>query len=182
MKKYIYIILFLISIINISASKPDFRQINWGMEQQQIIQSEKIKLLDQNEENLVYSCLINNKNCILMYGFQNKKVFCATYFFKINHTSLNDYLDDYNDLFDSLKIKYQEPISNKMIWKNNLFRNSPSDYGTAISVGHLICVSKWETETTNIMMSLTGDNYQIQLAITYSDKNYVPETPATDDL
>ena len=146
MKKHIYIIILLFVFTSCTyATEYDFRQINWGMNQQQVIQSEKIKLLDQNEENLVYNCQIDNENCVLLYGFQDKKVYCATYFFQINHTNLNDYIDDYTDLHNLLKSKYQEPISNKMIWKNNLFKNSPSDYGMAISVGHLMYISKWET-------------------------------------
>lgn len=160
----------------------DFRQINWGMNQQQVIQSEKARLLNQDEKNLIYECQINNKDCALVYEFQNNKLLFATYFFQIDHTNLNDYIDDYTELHNLLKAKYQEPIENKIIWKNNLFRNSPSDYGTAISVGHLMCFSGWTTETTEIGLNLLGDNYQIQLILMYMDKNYTSETSATNDL
>jgi uncharacterized protein YxeA len=182
MKKIIYILLFLILTTQVFASDFDFRQINWGMNQQQVIQSEKAKLLNQDEKHLIYECQVNNKDCALIYEFYDNKIVCTTYFFQINHINLNNYIDDYIELHNLLKNKYQEPIENKIIWKNNLFKNSPLDYGTAISIGHLVYFSKWETETTKIGLNLLGDNYTIQLILMYVDKNYVPESPATDDL
>ena len=152
------------------------------MERQQVIQLEKNKIINQDEDNLVYECQINNKECSLIYGFNNKKLVCAVYYFHIRHVNLNDYIDDYYELQNLLASKYNQPILNEAVWKNNLFQNNRLKYGAAISLGHLIYISKWETEKTNVMLSLTGDNYEVQLSILYSDKNYIPETPATDDL
>lgn len=177
MRKSILAITFLFMTSNVFASSPDFRQINWGMKQQQVIKIEKAKLLDKNENTLVYDCLVDNKECKLVYSFQNNKLVCATYFFETVHKNLNDYIDDYKDLFTALEYKYKEPICDEMVWKDDNFKDSPSHYGLAVRMGHLIYASCWETETTYIILNLYSKDYKINLTTMYVEKNFFESYP-----
>lgn len=45
-----------------------------------------------------------------------------------------------------------------------------SDWGTAISLGHLVYYSTWETNETEIASILSGENYRISCVIEYSSR------------
>lgn len=66
--------------------------------------------------------------------------------------------------------KYGKPDLDKIVWKNDLFKDNKQDWGTAISVGHLVYGAEWNTPTTQIIMMLHGDNYKITLIIGYYSK------------
>ena len=68
--------------------------------------------------------------------------------------------------------KYGEPEIDEINWKNTLFRDDPEDWGTAVSIGHLDYLTKWEIEKTTIGISLGGDNYKIILGIGYYSKEF----------
>ena len=188
--KLLLIILLLLSIpvfaeVNTESIKQDFdfRQTNWGMTMNEVLTTESLKVVSNENNRVFYQTSILNKDCYLFYYFENdNKLSSAGYFFDIKHTNPNDYIEDYLKLQDSLCSKYGEPITNKIVWKNNLYRNNQQFWGLAISMGHLQYKSTWETITTKISLNLYGDNYQNNLMIVYSDKNYISETPATEGL
>jgi hypothetical protein len=183
MRKYCFIIcILLISHIVYANENYTFRKTTWNMTIDQVINSEQLNIISNENNKLFYETSILNKDCYLFYNFNNNKLISAGYLFDIIHTNPNDYIDNYLEIQQSLIIKYKEPINNETIWKNNLYKSQQQFWGLAISMGHLIYQSIWETETTKIILKLYGDNYQNYLGIIYADKNYIPEAPATDDL
>lgn len=56
-------------------------------------------------------------------------------------------------------------------WKNDLYKDDYSHWGTAISMGHLIYYSSWETDSTEINNMLMGDNFNISCIVEYRSKN-----------
>ena len=109
----------------------------------------------------------------LYYLFDNNdKVYTAFYSFTETHTNKNKYIDDYDSLVSTLTEKYGKPIKNTSVWSDDLYKDSPSDYGFAVSLGHLIYASNWETDTTSIIHGLTGDNYKISHNLYYQSKTY----------
>jgi len=64
-----------------------------------------------------------------------------------------------------------------------LYKDDPQDWGMAVSAGHMIKYAKWETNTTNISIIMTGDNYEITTMVGYESKNIqAPDTNNTDGL
>jgi len=59
----------------------------------------------------------------------------------------------------------------KLFGKIDLYKDDYSDWGTAISLGHLLYFSTWETENTEIASILTGENFDISCVIEYSSKS-----------
>jgi hypothetical protein len=41
----------------------------------------------------------------------------------------------------------------------------------AVKVGHLFHVAKWDSDNTEIAISLSGENYDVDLVIEYESKN-----------
>ncbi|MCD8403926.1 hypothetical protein [Tenacibaculum finnmarkense] len=69
-----------------------------------------------------------------------------------------------------MKKKYGKPKEDKTIWKNDLYKDDYSQWGFAVSLGHLIYYSSWETEKTSILFLLNGENYDLKTVIEYSSK------------
>ena len=154
----------------------DFRQTRWGMTLNEVMKSETIKLQYQTEKQLGYFTELANRQCALMYFFNEDKLYMASYMFLQQHVNKNDYIDDYNTIKDLLMLKYGKPIGDGIEWKNNLYRDSKEEWGFAISIGHLIYYSIWENEKTKIMLGLTGDNFKITMALSYSEINFKTDT------
>jgi hypothetical protein len=180
MKRILWLFTLLILISPIYAvetvkKEPDFRNVYWGMTKNQILKSESLKIEYQDDHSLIYNTSISNKNCDLHYVFSDNKLYASAYYFDINHTNKNDFINDYNDLKNLLIKKYNTPEETDTIWKDELYRDDPSQWGMAISVGHLVYYSKWETEKTEITLILQGENFEIKLIILYKSKEYGPQ-------
>jgi hypothetical protein len=164
-------------------SQFDFRQTKWGMSKEEVIKSEKLDLIINQDNNLLFSTSIINKNCILFYSFKDNKLESGGYLFQVEHTNLNDYIYDYIDIKKLLVQKYNKPTIDSVNWKNNLYQDSPQDWGVAISIGHLNIQSFWENSNTKIMIGLSGDNFKINLGLIYSSKDLEDNNcPSTEGL
>lgn len=56
-----------------------------------------------------------------------------------------------------------------------MYKDNSEDWGFAISLGDLAMISQWFTDTTEIGLTLSGDNYEIIFGIIYRDINYEKE-------
>ena len=98
-----------------------------------------------------------------------------TFVLASEHYDEDDYIYDYEELVDLLTSKYGKPThggKNNAVWFDDLFRDDYSDWGRAISYGHLAYDTSWETPDTEILCQLSGDNYEIKLVIQYVGKNF----------
>lgn len=149
-----------------------FRGIKWGSSKADVKRQEKAKLLTEDKRRLKYSTTLDELDCLAVYQFARDTLTVAAYFITEEHSNENDYISDYADLKQVLRDKYGTPQENEVSWKNSLYRNDREDWGRAISYGHLVYYTKWETEKTDITLILDGDNRQIRLAIRYDGKKF----------
>ena len=126
-----------------------------------------------NSEDLyLFSDFVAGKSCDVVYIFTNNKLSMAKYIFKTNHTNKNDYIRDYRELVSLLGEKYGETSYDDIEWHNSLYKDSNEDYGFAVSLGHLTYSSGWNGHTTDIMVTLYGENYNINMVVQYISKKY----------
>jgi len=86
------------------------------------------------------------------------------------HSNKNDYIRDYKNLKEILAKKYGKPWSDRTTWDNDLFKNDRSQWGLAVSIGHLSYGALWDTSKTYITLGLSGDNYEITLLAAYDSR------------
>lgn len=142
------------------------------MTQTEVINSEKSKPIANQNNKLLFLTNITNRDSILFYSFQNNNTLeSAGYIFNI-HSDMNDYIQEYKDIKELLIKKYGQPKVSKLDWKNDLFKYEPLSWNLAVSIGDLQLTSIWETENTQISLSLFGDNFKVTLGIMYKDKNF----------
>ena len=146
------------------------RKTNWGMSIEQVKSSESLPLREETEKSLFYRTNILNKNMTLVYGFVDNKLTSVSYLSAVSHSNKTDFITDYEEFKTVLTKKYGKTIQDRTIWKNDLYKSDYSHWGMAISIGHLIYLTKWETTNTTIANMLTGDNYKITHVILYNSK------------
>lgn len=169
--------LFILLLVLVTSSESiaedfTFRNTKWGMSIDEVKQSEKLKVAQEDNELLGYKTRVIDKDVLLAYIFVNTKLVRAKYVLAERHTNSNDYLIDYNDFNSILTKKYGEPEEDKTIWRNDLYQDDPSEYGTAVSVGHLLKYAKWQTLSTSITSILTGENFNVTVGVEFQSKKY----------
>ena len=156
--------------VSSGSEKYDFRKTNWGMSKEQVKATEN-KKPDLEEDNaLAYYVKINGDDYICAYSFLKDKLYNTGYVIAEKHTNRNLYIDDYKKLKETLIKKYGKPLTDRTTWDNDLYKGDRSEWGFAVSLGHLSYGATWETSTTYITLGLNGDNYKISLLIAYDSK------------
>jgi hypothetical protein len=165
-----------------------FRGIPWGSSVEDVKNSDFIK----EYPNYVYS---KKHNSITVYGitvaqkssnaylcFGDSGLYAAMYALAEEHTNLNNYVEDFNDVFDSLKKKYGEPDKVLDDWKDDLYKDDPSEYGMAVGAGHVNFIREWGENDTHIVLACLGDNFKIENDIMYEYTPLKPEETTDDGL
>lgn len=151
----------------------------------EVKQLENADLSDENDGVLMYENIeVSGKKAVLLYKFNSENELCeAGYVFKEEHTNDNLYIDDYYDVMDNLKKKYNDPELDKLIWKDNTYKDEKyKDHrGLLVSNGTLQYVSSWATENTSISLILSGDNYQINMSLLYSSTKFDDDSQDTTE-
>jgi len=148
----------------------DFRETKWGMSEAEVKASEKIKPTEEGvyapyDYIIIYDGTIANLNAWIGYQFIDKKLIGGGYVFTESFIDKNQYIDNFLKIKDIMTRKYGTPSEDKVVWSNDLFKDNPQDYGTAVSIGHLTYQSKWQTPTTEIIIGLKGENFKVTFAV-----------------
>jgi hypothetical protein len=153
-----------------------FREVKFGASQKEIKKTEKSKLLHTLDEGtkctLIYQTKVAGLDCEVFYTLVNDKLLMAAYFFSEEHVNKNLFIDDYNKVLSNLKEKYGEPDDGEKNWSNNLYKNDSSEWGLAISIGHLTYSDIWNFANGDITTVLKGDNFKISHFVRYTMNDY----------
>jgi hypothetical protein len=153
---------------------PDFRKAVWGMSPSEVKTGEAQKPVLEKDQGLkrivAYSDHIIGLECAVYYIFVQNQLIRAKYLILEDHSNKSEYLLDFTALEKALTEKYGKPTKQETLWKNDLFRTEPQQWGLAVSAGHLMKYSSWETARTVISIIIKGDNYEVSLGVEYSGK------------
>ena len=168
MKNYLFACL-LLAAQNVFAS--DFRNADWGMSIEEVKAGENAKHYGEKQFSstfqLGYEVKVAGLDAHAMYIFVEDKLVRAGYYFTETHFNDNLYIVDYNNLNEILTKKYGHIKDERKIWHDDLYKNRPQEWGSAISYGHLVMSTKWITSKTRVTLFIQGDNTEIELFIEY---------------
>lgn len=150
----------------------DFRETSWGMNMNQVRKHETSIFVSTEPNLLVYETTLNGLKANVIYQFVDNKLARTGYMIKEIHSNRNNYIDDYDKIKNLLIKKYGTPTVDKTNWYNDLYRDTPQDYGMAVSIGHLKYISSWKTSRSEIINGLYGENYDIHHIIFYTSEEY----------
>jgi len=166
----------LITVMSSTAQDYIFRKSNWNDSKSQVIASETINLAEQESqgfEMLYGETTLMGLDVIVLYYFADNMLVKGAYVITEKHSNRNDYIEDYKTMKELLIRKYGKPNKDKQVWKIDRYKDDPSEYGFAVSLGHLIYYTWWNLDGgETIGTNLTGENYEILHSITYESPNY----------
>lgn len=169
---------FLISLNWSQETKPKihFREATWGMSQEQIKKIETNDFIKKDRgktsglDILGYKGQAGGLDCLIAYYFTENQLVEGRYVFIEKHTNRNLYIMDFKNIKESLIEKYGKPSTDKVIWRDDLYKDDFSDWGMAVSVGHLVFEAIWKLPETKINLQLKGDNYKITYFLDYASE------------
>jgi hypothetical protein len=148
----------------------DYRNADWGMSRADVIHLEG-REPDQTRGDIIgYNATIAGLKVLAGYVFADDQLVRGKYVLLERHTNKNQYIADFEKLADLLSEKYGES-KKEVYWKNNLYRDDADRHGMAISAGHVTVTHRWNTERTNIILGISGDNFEISVGLEYTSKS-----------
>jgi hypothetical protein len=142
----------------------------WGFTKEQVKKTESSTPTLNTNNNLLYdNQSLLDLDCCIIYYFDNNKLYQGVYSFTNEHSNDTDYITDYNNIKAALIKKYGNPKEDNQVWKDNTYKDRPSDWGMAVITGNLLYGSVWYNGNTKIGLYLTGDNYDVNFTLGYSD-------------
>lgn len=172
---------YLITVRGFDKSEPNFRQSFWGDKKATVIQGEGKSDQSSSFDRYTIEDYIAGMPCDVYFSFTDNLLTLGAYSFTQKHTNRNDYINDYNKLVSLLTKKYGEPSENKPLWRNSLYKGNYEEYGFAISMGHLVYKAKWHTPLTDIELSLSGENSEIDLFLIYTSAKYASQRQSAEE-
>ncbi len=162
----------------------NFRMADWGMTKQEVMNSERAVFNDGNPRILSYDYELFGLDCSILYVFtRDNRLKGSAYLFHEQHADKNQYIEDFQQLKSKLTEKYGEPENDFIDWRNKMYRDSPGDYGLAISLGHLVYLSSWNSDGTVVSLILTGANEEVNFGVNYNPvDNTFTQNGSLDDL
>jgi len=158
--------LFLAPSLCHGQSNFDFRYVCWGSSKAEVKATENDKKIKYDDEDLfVVRDVLNGIDCDVVYIFVDDKLVRTKYVVTEKYSNLNTYIYKYNEFYKLLSEKYGDGKKSSII--SDHYKRKNSDLGIGIGMGEVHFFSEWKTPKTNISMILTGNNFDVTLAIEY---------------
>ena len=149
----------------------DFRVGFWGDTKEVIMELETAEYIGDDDESIGYIGDAAGKEAAILYWFDEAgKFYEGAYMFLDVYNQGRLYIRDYNSIKDSLIAKYGEPNEDEV-----LKFSSAADYtdeGQALELGFTGYIAIWTTDTTEITLAITSENYEMSIVLRYQDINH----------
>jgi len=119
------------------------------------------------DDLLVYPQRLNDMDADAVFIFVADRLVRAKYMFQEEFSNENRYIEAYFRVKSLFAGKYGEPVEDRTIWRNDLYRDDPDDWGRAVERGDLTFLTSWATPQTQLALLLHGNNFESSLAVEY---------------
>lgn len=147
-----------------------FRGIAWGTPYEKVITAETDLLKNKGNGQLIYHTQLAGLNCDAVYTFVHNILVRGAYEVTTNHLQTNQYLISHDQLKQLLIDKYGSPNQDRTIWNDDTFMKNTDRLGFALSRGDVSFYTRWETVGTDIVLSMTSGELDINTSIDYTSK------------
>ena len=149
------------------------------MTRKRVKQAEDKELFHEEDHFLLYRGKIAELDCCIVYCLVEDRLVRARYVITEDHSNRNDYINDHEKIKEILTVKYGKPADDQVVWSADLYKEDDDDWGVSVSLGHLVFGCEWNTNSTDILLMLCGENYEISFVVEYSSQKLKPfETAA----
>ncbi|RKD88335.1 hypothetical protein [Mangrovibacterium diazotrophicum] len=167
--KNIFLSLLLILQIPGNSSTQDFRNVSFGMSKVEVKTAESADLIADQDNMIVYSDQIASIDVSVVYVFTDGLLTEGMLVSAEKYSNSNQYYEDYLRLKSLLSEKYGKAVNNEN-WNNTQYKESPANIGTALSLGQVSFLSKWEDDPRiKVSLLLQGKNHKVNLIVKYTN-------------
>jgi hypothetical protein len=156
---------------NAGSREPGFRKSLWGMSMSEVEGAEDRDDLERGDNFLWHTGRIADMPCEMYFIFAHEQLVRGRVLFTVEHSNSTAFIYDFDRIKELLGKKYGVAQSDEEIWKDDLYKDDPSEWGMAVGNGGLVKYATWSTPETSITLMLSGDNHDISLVIDYVSKN-----------
>jgi len=154
------------------AQTSDFRNTSWGMDRTQVVATEAgppSQIRERGSEIVLRyeSARLAGLDCRVVYILAKDKLVRAKYVFQREHAAKNDFLADFTMVDAFLMATMERPTEQRVMWRDELYKMEPQQYGVAVSLGQLLYSTQWKGMRTVVTHALTGENGAITHEIEY---------------
>jgi hypothetical protein len=121
----------------------------------------------ETSDVLMYRTSVANFPVLVFYNFVDDALIIGNYSLEAKHSSNQAYLHDFWSLKDLLQTKYGESEQSQAYWVDELYKDNVDEWGMAVAAGHAAFFEHWTDGDTQIELQITGDNFEIRVAIIY---------------
>lgn len=146
----------------------DYRGVLWGATPEAVRTREGRDAKIETDDVLVFAERLSDMDADAVYIFVGGRLVRAKYMFREEFTSPNRYLSAFDQVKSLFTRKYGEPVEDKTIWHDELYRDDYRDWGKAVERGDLTLIASWKTAQTEIDLILHGNDYESHLAVEYT--------------
>jgi hypothetical protein len=151
-------------------------QARFGQTQDTLRRSRAEPIEREDRDTLVYARRLSDHAVLEGYNFLDGGLVRGQFLcLQRPVNGLNEFIDYYAAVKQSLIASYGTPTQDQLVWDNDLYQPLPDYWGVAIQIGHLRYAARWETPEGTISIELTG-NHHGRLAIEYRQRD--PGRPA----
>jgi len=156
----------------------DFRKARWGMSKEEVMASEREKLIFDNENSIEYRVFIGELQAQANYKFQDDKLIRGGYYFLKEYEDKNEYIKNYELLKERMIEAKGPPAIDKVVEINPSAQIDPENKGQAVCDGNIIYGSQWAYPGSDIQLVFRGDGTNCYLTITFLKS--LPDEPADE--
>lgn len=149
-------------------SDAGFRRASWGDSIARVKSSELNTPFQETDSAITYEVEVAGLQALAHYIFVTDRLVRAKYIITQEHSSPQLFLHDFTRLDELLATKYGGAHTRNDYWVDDLYQSDPTEWGLAVSIGHLARYHQWNRPDITIVLALTGDNYAVSLQAEYS--------------
>ena len=150
----------------------DFRNAKWGDSIEDVLEYDYDATLTRDGDDLIGDCVVADKNAEVYYIFENDKLVSGGYYFDLDTSNGWRYISAYDEIKSMLLEVYGDPIVDKIHYVYGESLTDFMDDVLALEAGYTVYAAQWETNTTEILLGMFAENYDINFLLTYEDINY----------
>lgn len=155
----------------------DFRNAKWGDSMKTVKEyTYDLTFTEESNVGLMAETVVCSYNAYVVYQFDDNELYGGVYLFNIGSTKGGRYIAAYNTVKDALIEKYGNPFEDVIAPMTNQDLINVAGDATALELGYVAYVTRWETGNSNIALSMFDQNYEIMFTLVYTDKTYEPTT------
>ena len=138
----------------------DVRGMIWGVGQADVQEFETAEYFGSFENSITYEGPDMGVDAFITYFFSGDKLSQARIKYALNRPDAQIYVNDYIEIGDAITEIYGDPTYENLTFKSKKYRNDPQRWGIAAVTGDMIFETRWETPTTLIRLTFSGEDFK----------------------